>query len=51
MSLMLANWEQVHVDIEVAADSPRVLWPSDSRDRSIWGYQPGIVLQNLPKRI
>ena len=49
MSHVLANWEQVHADIEVAEDGSRVLWPEGLRRRrpsaAIWEYQPGIVLQ------
>ena len=57
MSHILSNWEQVHADIEVAADGSRVLWPKELRGMRGqpgefgpgmrgWGYQRGIVLQN-----
>ena len=53
MSHVLANWEQVHADIEVAGDGSRVLWPEELRRRrsnvAIWKYQPGIVLQKPAK--
>ena len=54
MSHMLSNWEQVHADIEVAADRSRVLWPEGRTltwsNAPIYDYQPGIVLQNPLKR-
>ena len=52
MSHVLANWEQIHANLELSEDKLRVLQP-DSHQSSP-GFQPGIVVQkkrNKPRNV
>ena len=51
MSHILANWEQIHANIVLAEDKSRVLVPSRLRNKPLYEYQPGIVVQKKRTQI
>ena len=47
MSHMLANWEQIHADIQLSKDRSRVVRPGWYARGALFAYQPAIVVQKI----